>query len=54
MNSAPKWLYKMPYGDNIVVRQNSDITETSTHKELISKDGVYADIYNSQFSGKTA
>ncbi|WP_312504170.1 ABC transporter ATP-binding protein [Lacrimispora sp.] len=42
------------HADNIVVMQNGDIVETGTHKELISKDGVYADIYNSQFSGKTA
>ena len=42
------------HADSIVVMQNGDIAETSTHNELISKNGIYADIYNIHFSGKTA
>lgn len=42
------------HADSIVVMQNGDIAETGTHNELISKNGIYADIYNIHFSGKTA
>lgn len=40
--------------DNIIVMQNGDIVETGTHKELININGVYADIYNSQFKATVA
>jgi len=35
--------------DRILVMDNGDIVETGSHKELIALNGVYADIYNSQF-----
>ncbi len=35
--------------DKILVMDRGDIVESGTHSELIAKDGVYADIYNSQF-----
>ena len=35
--------------DLILVMQNGDIAESGTHKELLAKNGVYAEIYNSQF-----
>jgi len=40
--------------DRILVMDNGDIVETGTHKELIAHEGVYADIYNSQFALKSA
>lgn len=36
--------------DRIIVMEQGDVAETGTHKELLAKDGVYADIYNSQFA----
>ena len=36
--------------DMILVLDHGDIVETGSHKELIEKDGVYANLYNSQFS----
>ncbi len=36
--------------DRIIVMEQGDVAETGTHKELLEKDGVYADIYNSQFA----
>ncbi|MDR3305589.1 MAG: ABC transporter ATP-binding protein/permease [Clostridiales Family XIII bacterium] len=36
--------------DRILVMSDGDIVETGSHKELIAKEGVYADIYNSQFA----
>ncbi|XMB72707.1 ABC transporter ATP-binding protein [Mycoplasmatota bacterium WC30] len=33
----------------ILVMNEGSIVEQGTHKELLSKDGVYADLYNSQF-----
>lgn len=35
--------------DLILVLNNGDIVEQGTHNELLSKNGFYADIYNSQF-----
>ena len=40
--------------DRILVMDNGDIVETGTHKELLEKNGVYADIYHSQFAQKIA
>jgi ABC-type multidrug transport system fused ATPase/permease subunit len=39
--------------DRILVMYKGDIVETGNHKELLAKNGVYADIYNSQFSHKS-
>ena len=36
--------------DIILVLDHGDIVETGSHEELIEKDGVYANLYNSQFS----
>ena len=38
-------------GRNVVV---ADIVETGNHKELLAINGVYADIYNSQFAQSVA
>lgn len=35
--------------DLILVLNNGDIVETGTHKELLTKDGFYSKLYNSQF-----
>ena len=35
--------------DRILVIQNKGIAEEGTHKELMKKKGIYADLYNSQF-----
>jgi ATP-binding cassette subfamily B protein len=35
--------------DLILVMNEGSIIETGTHKELIEKNGFYADLYNSQF-----
>ncbi|MCL1880745.1 MAG: ABC transporter ATP-binding protein/permease [Oscillospiraceae bacterium] len=35
--------------DLILVMKSGDIVETGTHDELLSKKGMYAEIYNSQF-----
>lgn len=40
--------------DRILVMDSGDIVETGSHKELLAIDGVYADIYNSQFMQKSA
>jgi ATP-binding cassette subfamily B protein len=37
------------HADRILVMDNGDIVETGNHKELLTLDGVYADIYSSQF-----
>jgi len=36
--------------DTILVMDNGNIVEQGTHEELLDKNGVYADLYNSQFS----
>ena len=35
--------------DRILVIQNKGIAEAGTHRELLQKNGIYADLYNSQF-----
>jgi len=35
--------------DMILVMNKGDIVESGTHKELLEKNGFYADLYNSQF-----
>ncbi len=35
--------------DLILVMNNGDIIESGTHQELLSQNGFYADLYNSQF-----
>lgn len=35
----------------IIVMQKGHIVETGNHAELLAKNGFYADLYNSQFSG---
>ncbi|MDQ0200007.1 ABC transporter ATP-binding protein [Neobacillus ginsengisoli] len=37
--------------DLILVMNNGSVIEKGNHKELLEKDGFYADLYNSQFSG---
>lgn len=38
------------YGDVVFAgMKDGDIIESGTHKELLSKGGFYADLYNSQF-----
>ena len=36
--------------DKILVLKNGDVIESGSHKELIKKNGFYAELYNSQFS----
>ena len=36
--------------DTIIVMRDGSIVETGNHKELLKKDGFYAELYNSQFS----
>ena len=36
--------------DLIIYMQDGDIKETGTHDELMAKDGLYAELYNSQFT----
>ena len=35
--------------DVILVMRDGNIVEQGTHKELLAKNGFYAEIYNSQF-----
>lgn len=35
----------------ILVMNNGSVIEKGTHKELLSREGFYADLYNSQFTG---
>jgi ABC-type multidrug transport system fused ATPase/permease subunit len=37
--------------DRIVVLNNGEIAELGTHEELMSKDGIYKRIYETQFLG---
>ncbi|MFU0824615.1 ABC transporter ATP-binding protein [Clostridium sp.] len=39
--------------DLILVMNNGRIIEQGNHKELLEKGGFYADLYNSQFTGKS-
>jgi ATP-binding cassette subfamily B protein len=32
---------------------HGSIIEKGTHEELLAKNGFYADLYNSQFAGRT-
>ncbi len=40
--------------DLILVLNNGDIVEKGTHKELLNKNGFYAELYNSQFNEEEA
>ena len=40
--------------DTIIVMAEGSIVETGTHDELMTKNGFYADLYNSQFSEEVA
>ncbi|WP_127849794.1 ABC transporter ATP-binding protein [Lacticaseibacillus hulanensis] len=40
--------------DNIIVMNHGSIVETGNHDSLMAKNGFYADLYNSQFSGNVA
>jgi ATP-binding cassette subfamily B multidrug efflux pump len=39
--------------DLILVMNHGSIIEKGTHQELLAKGGFYADLYNSQFTGRT-
>jgi ATP-binding cassette, subfamily B, multidrug efflux pump len=39
--------------DLILVMNHGSIIEKGTHKELLARGGFYADLYNSQFTGRT-
>ncbi len=39
--------------DLILVMNHGTIIEKGTHRELLAQNGFYADLYNSQFTGRT-
>lgn len=39
--------------DLILVMNHGSIVEKGTHEELLARNGFYADLYNSQFTGRT-
>ena len=39
--------------DLILVMNHGNVIEKGNHKELLEQNGFYADLYNSQFTGKT-
>lgn len=42
-------LSTIQHADTILVMQDGDVVEQGNHKELLLKNGVYAELYNSQF-----
>ena len=38
--------------DLILVMNHGNIIETGSHQDLLARGGFYADLYNSQFSGR--
>ena len=42
-------LYTIRDADSILVMKDGDIAEQGSHEELLQKNGVYADLYRSQF-----
>jgi len=40
--------------DIIIVMNHGDVIEQGNHSELMAADGFYADLYNSQFAGKSS
>ena len=40
--------------DQIIVMRNGDVVETGKHQELLNLNGIYTEIYNSQFAGSTS
>ena len=38
--------------DLILVMDKGDVVESGTHKELLARDGLYRELYNSQFESE--